>query len=162
MNSTGAGATGQADPRAVQVAAAALLARRDHPSGELRARLLEQGFDAGAVDVLLAEFAAQRIVDDARYAERYVAVHAARGRGSARLRRELAALGIAVPLIESAIQGGPDWVSLARLLRTRKFGSRPPQSWAEKTRQARFLQYRGFSVDHIRSALGADDLDPDS
>jgi regulatory protein len=36
-----------------------------------------------------------------------------------------------------------------------------PESWPEKARQARFLQYRGFSSDHIRAALGAD-FDSDS
>jgi len=37
-----------------------------------------------------------------------------------------------------------------------------PKRWPEKAREARFLQYRGFSTDHIRSALGAEvvaDLD---
>jgi regulatory protein len=45
-------------------------------------------------------------------------------------------------------------------VRTAKFGRQPPASWADKARQARFLQYRGFSSDHIRAATGADpDLD---
>jgi regulatory protein len=45
-------------------------------------------------------------------------------------------------------------------VRNRKFGPEPPADWPEKARQARFLQYRGFSSDHIRLALGADfDLD---
>jgi SOS response regulatory protein OraA/RecX len=35
-----------------------------------------------------------------------------------------------------------------------------PESWSDKARQARFLQYRGFSSDHIRFALGSD-FDPD-
>ena len=156
-----ANAAGLADPKALRVAASGLLARRDYPRGELRARLLDQGFDAGAVDELLAAFVEQRLVDDVRYAERFVAYHAARGRGPARLRRELAELGIEEPLIQQALEAGPDWAALARELRVRKFGPRAPAAWAEKARQARFLQYRGFSTDHIRSALGADDLDLD-
>ena len=155
----GTGATGLADPRALQAAAAALLARRDHPRGELRARLLQQGFDTAAVEALLADFVEQHVVDDGRYAERYVAFHAARGRGPERLRRELAELGIDAELIRLALEAGPDWTGLARELRVRRFGAAVPAAWAERARQARFLQYRGFSIDHIRSALGPDDLD---
>ncbi len=157
----GAGACGLADQRALQAAASALLARRDYPRAGLRAHLLDEGFEAGAVDALLEGYVAQRIIDDGRFAERYVAFHGARGRGPARLRRELAGVGIDDGLIRQALDSGPDWVALAQALRTRRFGSRAPLSWAEKARQARFLQYRGFSTDHIRSALGADDIDPD-
>jgi regulatory protein len=60
---------------------------------------------------------------------------------------------------------GQDWAQRARDTRRRKFGEAPPADWAERGRQARFLQYRGFSTDHIRSALGGSeadlDLDPD-
>jgi regulatory protein len=41
-------------------------------------------------------------------------------------------------------------------IRARKPGYQPPDDWAEKVRQARFLQYRGFSSDHIRAATDAD------
>jgi SOS response regulatory protein OraA/RecX len=37
----------------------------------------------------------------------------------------------------------------------RRFGPQPPQNWPEQARQARFLQYRGFSMDQIRAATGA-------
>ena len=53
---------------------------------------------------------------------------------------------------------GPDFVSLARAARARKFGPELPKDWKERSRQARFLQYRGFSTDHIRAVL---DGEPD-
>ncbi|NCW21618.1 MAG: hypothetical protein EBV76_07610, partial [Gammaproteobacteria bacterium] len=59
----------------------------------------------------------------------------------------------------SRIRAGPDFLTLCREVRVRKFGARAPGSWAEKGKQARFLQYRGFSSDHIRLAMGQD---PDS
>ena len=148
-----------ADPRALNVAAAALLARRDYARAELESRLVEQGFDAGAVAALLDELTEQRIIDDARYAERYVAFQAGRGYGPQRVRRKLTELGLAPELIGAALDAGPDWPAVAREQRARKFGREPPTTWAEKARQARFLQYRGFSTDHIHSALGAVDLD---
>jgi len=45
-------------------------------------------------------------------------------------------------------------------VRIRKFGLSPPESWEERGRQARFLQYRGFSSDDIGAAFGGE-LDPD-
>ena len=59
---------------------------------------------------------------------------------------------------------GPDFVSLARAARARKFGSELPKDWKERSRQARFLQYRGFSTDHIRAVLEGlpDELESDA
>ncbi|MGD9598993.1 MAG: regulatory protein RecX [Steroidobacteraceae bacterium] len=148
----------------VRAAAAALLARRDYASGELHRKLTGQGHDAAEVDTVVAQFRAERLVDDARYAERYVAWHAARGHGPVRIRRDLRALGLAAELIEAAL-GTTDFAPLALAARARKFGAAPPAEFREKARQARFLQYRGFSADDIRSALGSDPgdtLDPDT
>lgn len=149
-----------ADPRAVRAAAVALLARRDFPSGELRQKLESQGFDATLVSDAVAELARGGIVNDARFAENYVAYHADRGQGPLRIAAELKSLGIPGALIDAALASGPDWRARAREARIRKFGLAVPEGWAQKARQARFLQYRGFSSDHIRAALGPD-FDPD-
>jgi regulatory protein len=134
----------------------ALLARRDYPSTELRERLQRHGFDPSLVAAVLAELVAEHALDDARYAQNYVAHHASRGQGPVRIAADLRGLGLPAELIDAALESGPDWPSLARQARVRKFGPGEPGSWAERARQARFLQYRGFSSDHIRSALGRD------
>jgi regulatory protein len=133
-----------------------LLARRDHACGELAARLRERGFDAAVIETLVAELRDRRLLDDERYAGHFVAYHRARGQGPMRIRRELDQLGVDSTLIEAALESAGDWRALARSVRTRRFGSKLPASWPDKARQARFLQYRGFSSDHIRSALGSD------
>jgi regulatory protein len=73
-----------------------------------------------------------------------------------RIGSDLAALGLTPAQIDAALATVPDWRALAREVRARKFGAEEPASWTEKGRQARFLQYRGFSSDHIRFALGSD------
>jgi regulatory protein len=145
-----------ADPAAAQAAAVALLARRDRASAELSARLIAQGFAPAAAAEALAALTAQGAVNDERYAHNYVAYHAARGQGPVRIAAELRARGLAEALIAAALEGGPDWRSLASAARIRRFGRQPPPSWREKARQARFLQYRGFSADHIRAVTDAD------
>jgi regulatory protein len=113
------------------------------------------------VSAVVADLVGERALDDGRYAENYVAYHAGRGQGPLRIGADLRALGVAADLIEAALASGPDWRQLARDVRLRKFGAESPEDWTERTRQARFLQYRGFSSDHIRAATGAD-FDPDS
>jgi len=136
------------------------LARRDYASGELRARLQRKGFNNDVVESTLAELIEEHALDDARYAGNFVTYAASRGQGPLRIAAELKALELPADLIEAALAGGPDWRALAGEVRNRKFGSEPPADWPEKARQARFLQYRGFSSDHIRLALGSDfDLD---
>jgi regulatory protein len=138
------------------VAAVALLARRDLPSGELRERLAERGFAPEAAAAALAALAAEGALNDERYAHNYVATQAGRGRGPIRIGADLRARGLTQELIEAALGCGPDWRALAGAARVRRFGKAAPANWREKARQARFLQYRGFSADHIRAATGAD------
>jgi regulatory protein len=149
-----------ADSEAARAAAVRWLARRDYASGELRGRLQRMGFNNDVVERTVGELIDERALDDARYASNYVSYSASRGQGPVRIASELKALELPADLIEAALAGGPDWRALAGEVRNRKFGAEPPADWPEKARQARFLQYRGFSSDHIRLALGADfDLD---
>jgi regulatory protein len=138
------------------MAAVAFLARRDYACGELAGKLRERGFEPAVVSALVADLAARRLLDDARYAGHFVEYHRARGQGPVRIRRDLEAFAVAGALIDAALAAVPDWSAVAREVRRRRFGAVVPTDWAEKGRQARFLQYRGFSNDHIRSALGPD------
>ena len=142
-------------------AAVALLARRDFGTVELTRKLESRGYASADVTALVQELVESRALDDARYTQNYVSSHAGRGQGPVRIRVDLRALEVAAELIEAALGEGPDWEALAREQRNRRFGPLAPASYREKARQARFLQYRGFSSDHIRSALGAD-FDADS
>lgn len=138
-----------------------MLARRDFCSSELTAKLREQGYAAAAVHSVISDLIEQRFLDDARYATHYVSYHADRGHGPHRIRRDLNNLELDAELIETALTGEWDWARQAREVRIRKFGLAVPKDWPTRAKQARFLQYRGFSADHIRSALGPD-LDLDS
>ncbi len=71
-------------------------------------------------------------------------------------------LGLDSELIERCLAESPDWVDRAREVRQKKFGKSLPADYAGKAKQARFLQYRGFTGAQIRQALGTDiDLDDD-
>jgi regulatory protein len=143
------------DPAAVRLAAMTLLARRDFAGGELRHKLTQRGFADATVRAVLAEMAAAGQLNEARYVESQVRAHVGRGQGPVRIRADLRRNGVPEALIEAGLDA-VDWLQLARQVRRAKFGGAAPGDWAGKARQARFLQYRGFSADHIRAATGAD------
>ena len=143
------------DASAARTAALAVLARRDHGSPELAANLTERGFAADLVATLIEALQDERLLDDVRYVEHFVAAHARRGHGPMRIRQDLRQLKVAEELVSPALARA-DWAAVCREVRVRKFSADIPADWAEKTKQARFLQYRGFSSDHIRLALGPD------
>ncbi len=150
------------DPGRVRSSAIALLARRDFASGELHRKLTNQGYAEEPVTETIEELVAEGVLNDARYAENYVSYHAARGEGPLRIEADLKEFGLPGELIQVALDAGPDWKARARDVRIRRFGPEVPETWPQKAKQGRFLQYRGFSSDHIRAALGPDfDLDSD-
>ena len=142
--------------RAARAAALDALARRDLPSADLRRKLLEKGYDSGVVAPLIEALRAEKLVDDERYVENFVAYHAARGQGPARVRLGLRQKGLVGELVEHCLAAYPDWMLHLREVQRKKFGAAQPSNYSEKHRQARFLSYRGFTSAQIRSALGFD------
>jgi regulatory protein len=150
------------DARAARVAALDALARRDHASEDLRRKLLEKGYDAAVVAPLLDALRAEKLLDDQRYTENFVAYHAARGQGPLRIRADLRRHGLEGIPVEACLDAFPDWIVQLRKTRQKKFGATLPDNYADKQCQARFLGYRGFTSAQIRTALGFDiDLDAD-
>jgi regulatory protein len=138
-----------------------LVARREHSTAEASAALLRKGYDADVVAATIAELQQERLLDDARYAESLVRMLTGRGQGPQRVRHALLEAGISADGTAVALESAPDWSLLAADVRRRKFGLRIPTDWPGRARQMRFLQYRGFSKDHIASALGGSGADPE-
>jgi regulatory protein len=138
-----------------------MLARREHSSGELAAALARKGYASEAIVPAIAELSAEQLLNDTRYADSLVRMLVARGQGPRRVRQALLKAGLTQTQSETALESGPDWNALADEVRIRKFGARRPTDWPSRARQMRFLQYRGFSTDHIGSALD-EPTEPDS
>jgi regulatory protein len=138
------------------------LARRDHAEEDLRRKLLEKGYDSSVVTPLLDALRAEKLLNNRRYIENFVAYHAARGQGPLRVRAELRRKGLAGPMVEECLGAYAEWIARLRDARVKKFGAALPADYAESQRQARFLNYRGFTGPQIRAALGFDvELDAD-
>jgi regulatory protein len=141
----------------VRAAALALLTRREYASTELVSALTRKGYPATVAKEVVAALAAEYLVDDARYAASLVRMLVGRGQGPLRISRQLREAGLGDDQITAALAEGPDWQGLAAEVRRRKFGADVPQEWPARARQMRFLQYRGFSGDHVTHALGQSD-----
>ena len=154
------------DPNHSYAYAVALLARRDFSARELRQKLKERGYIENAIEPVVEELIATNKVNDERYGQNFVAYRARRGHGPARIRAALKSSGLSRGAIDDAVKGeeAPDFVALARTVWARKFGPKIPKDRKERARQARFLQYRGFSTDHIRAVLEGlpDELESDA
>ena len=147
-----------ADERTVRTAALALLAGRDFGRAELGRRLERRGYPAEVVAAVVERLVAERLLSETRFVEQFIRQHAGRGHGPARIRAELRERGVPDLEIEAGLEAaGEDWSAVAREVRRRRFGLSPPGDYPERARQARFLQYRGFSAEQIRAALGPGD-----
>jgi regulatory protein len=133
-----------------------LLAGREHTRSELVQKL---GGKATATEIeqVLDQLQAEDLLSDARFAASYVRSHSAR-LGRARLAQTLRSKGVSNELAEQELDSQlnatseGDEIERARALWTRKFGvfPRDAREWA---RQARFMQFRGFSGEVIRQVL---------
>lgn len=145
------------DPSAaLRVAALRLLTRRDHSRAELQAKLAAQAESAEQLAAVLDRLQAERLLSDQRFARQRVGARGARY-GDARLKQELRQSGVSDDDIIAALPEAGDEAERCQAVWARKFRELP-QSAAERAKQMRFLQYRGFSGDAIRRVMrGADE-----
>jgi regulatory protein len=136
-----------------------LLARRDHTRPELAAKLAPHVEDATVLEALLDEFTARGWLSETRVAEQVL--HSKRGRlGPARIRHALRQRGVSEGVVDAAVATlkGTE-LEAARTVWSRKF-RQPGATRAERARQVRFLQSRGFSLEvalRVVNRRGEDD-----
>jgi regulatory protein len=93
-----------ADVEAAERAALRALARRAHARLDLRRRLVKRQHPPAAVEAALDRLALHGLLDDRRFAEQYAALRATRGKGPARLLRDLQAQGVERRTAEQAVR----------------------------------------------------------
>jgi regulatory protein len=97
--------SGNSVPPDAYTTALVLLGQRELSSAQLRARLLRRGCPPDAVDEALSRLTSDLTLDDQRMARAAARVEARiRGRGPARVRQKLHALGIPAEVAHEAVQ----------------------------------------------------------
>ncbi|MDH5648399.1 MAG: recombination regulator RecX [Gammaproteobacteria bacterium] len=136
-----------------------LLARREHSCWELKTKLINKGWHEQTAEQVVTQLAAERLVSDHRFAENLVQARRQRGHGPVRIRKELSDKGVADDIIDKWLDPrDQDWLDHVRSVREKKFGKEEPGDFKERARQARFLQYRGYTFEQIQRALNNNDL----
>lgn len=141
----------------LRYAAIGLLARREHSRRELRQKLQRRfgddvEFDA-ALDVVLDGLAEENLQSDSRFAEAYTRMRNRKGYGPVRVLMELRERGITDELASGWVYSDEhDWFESAGIAWRKKFDAVPTDP-KERAKQMRFLQYRGFSHEHISEIL---------
>lgn len=136
-----------------------LLARREHSRSELARKLGPHAEDPADIERLLGELEQRGWLSERRLVEQVV--HARRARfGPRRIERELLQKGISEESVAAALpalKAGER--EAARAIWLKKFGGRQPRNPAERARQARFLQGRGFDLEVVSKVIGGRDED---
>ena len=126
------------------------LERRSFARIDLGRRLIRKGHPRPAVDAALDRAAGLGLLDDAEFARNYVQTRAARGRGPARLTRDLMAMGLDRGLIDRALAAewpeGGDRTGMPSALaakRAAQLGDLPRS--VKRRRVLAYLARRGFA-----------------
>lgn len=142
------------NPIDVRVAAMNFLARREHTLHELRKKLKRRFPDEQLIDEQLQQLVDENLQSDKRFAESFVRQRAARGKGPLRLRQEMRERGIPAADYELTMEEADiDWCQVAAEVMLKKFGEAKEIDIKEKARRSRFMQYRGFNVEHFKHLL---------
>ncbi|WP_147199509.1 regulatory protein RecX [Pantoea sp. MBD-2R] len=145
-----------------------ILTLRDHSEAEFRRKLSLSAERAAMfakdrtqqpepltpelIDRVVAWCYENNYLDDARFAERFVASRSRKGYGPQRIRMELGQKGIDKALTDQVLaESDIDWQRMAFDAAERKFGLPLPVDWKEKAKVQRYLMTKGFFSEDIRS-----------
>ena len=148
-----------ADVEAAQRAALRALARRAYARRDLERRLVRKQHPPAAVDAALERLAVRGLLDDRRFAERYAALRAVRGRGPARLVRDLLAQGVERATAEDAVRRALDEEGIDPGLEARAVAVKRASQLAglpspvRKRRLVAFLVRRGYATQHVKDLV---------
>jgi len=135
------------------------LERRPFARQDLGRRLRQRGHTAIAAEAALERAIAAGLLDDHAFARSFAETRSARGRGPARLRRDLSAQGVAREVIDQVLHelwpdgDGPE--DLARGLARKRAGQLASLPLADRRRRVMaYLARRGFSGLQARRVVG--------
>ena len=160
---------GSVTPGELRLAGMDLLARREHGSAELKAKLTKRfrkrDCEPDLVEQVIQQFTEEGLLSDERFAASRVRQLAGRGYGPSRIRNDLRQQRVEHLIsdnMEEAFDSEVDWEAEAAAVYEKKYGGAPIEGdWGERQRERgrrlRFMQYRGFSSDVSQNLVSKDD-----
>lgn len=140
--------------RSTNAHAVSLLARREHSLTELQQKLAQADHTDAEIEATLNWLLEHDLQSDQRFAEAFVRSRSQRGYGAIRIKQEMKQRGVADDLINTTFKTADiDWFALALEVRCKRFGEQMPDDFKERSKQLRFLQYRGFTHEQITESF---------
>lgn len=127
------------------------LARRDHSVNELKKKLLKKSEDISLVNNVINAFITENILDDTRLAEALTEAKYRQGLGPTRIKRLLQSKALDHEHVQNTFSES-EWRLGLETTWGKRFSEKPTdnKSYAQ---QARYLHYRGFSLEQINRFL---------
>ena len=106
------------------------------------------------MDGVLLALTSEGLLSDDRFAEGFVRARVENGYGPARIQYELRERGIDEVLSAQCLGSyESEWPERMAAVRQKRFGRSLPEEQKERARQARYLQYRGFTPEQVWALL---------
>lgn len=141
-------------------AAIRLLSRREHSAAELAQKLADRRWPEDEtptpddIEQLILSLQQEGLQSDERFAESYINMRFNKGYGPQRIDNELRERGVSESIRRKYLKARQnEWWSLMLQVREKKFGRTLPEDYADRSKQMRYLQYRGFSGEKILELL---------
>ena len=138
--------------------AVAMLARREYSRAELQAKLNAAGFPQPIIVATVSALEREGWLSDERFTDAFIRVRRERGYGPVRIRAELRARGVSDELIDQRLDlRDPAWLRPLEQVWSKRFRARQGADLAERARQQRFFQARGYTTEQIHAVIGRGD-----
>lgn len=141
-----------------------LLTARDMTAHDMISALRRRGYLAPVAESVCARLTENRLIDDNRYAQRYVELRQDSAIGKYAMKRKLRAKGIDENIAEDALETLDDESQLATAKELAKKLSRRYENeelYAKKSKLSQALARRGYSWDIVREAVESLGIDED-
>ena len=160
---------GSVTPGELRLAGMDLLARREHGSAELKAKLTKRfrkrDCEPDLVEQVIQQLTEEGLLSDERFAASRVRQLAGRGYGPSRILNDLRQQRVEHLIsdtMEEAFDSEVDWEAEATVVYKKKYRGAPIEGdWdarqRERGRRLRFMQYRGFGAEVGQKLVNEDD-----
>jgi regulatory protein len=141
--------TNKQDTALIQHSALNYLSYRDHSKKELCDKLIKK-FPREKIEEVLLKLETAGFINEKRYVENYIFARRQKGYGPYRINLELEKLGISPEIIAEQLEINDNaWLHDLKRLWQKHFKGHLPKDLKTKSKQMRFLYYRGFSAEQI-------------
>ena len=130
------------------------LSRRDYTKHELLVRLNQRFESPEEVEEVVENLSLEGLQSDGRFAESFIRFRIQKGFGPIRIRKELQERGVEEQLLSASLEVFElDWEKNALEVLDKKFGKAICEDFQEIAKRARFMEHRGFSLEHCQKRL---------